>query len=98
MRNSRVYVGLDNDGMSPTANIILDAKVFGLLPDGESCEGWNFDRLEELYDKVTAAWQPYGHLASRLPTELRERHTLIYEVAVRAARERGWDPGIDDED
>jgi hypothetical protein len=98
MRNNRVYIGLHNDGMSPTANIILDAQVFGLLPESETCEGWNFDRLEELYDKVTVAWQPYGHLASRLSPDLRERHTRIYQEAVRAARERGWDPGIDDED
>lgn len=98
MRNTRVYVGLHHDGMSPTANIILDAQVFGLLPEHETCEGWNFDRLEELYDRVTVAWEPYGHLASRLPPELRERHTRIYEQAVRAARARGWDPGIDDED
>jgi hypothetical protein len=98
MRHDRTYVGLNNDGMSPTANIVLDAQVFGLLPESETCEGWNFDRLEALYDRVTEAWSPYGHLASRLPPELRERHTRLYEAAVRAARARGWDPGIDDED
>lgn len=98
MRHDRTYTGLHNDGMSPTANIVLDAQLFGLLPEAETCEGWDYDRLESLYDKVTAAWQPYGHLASRLPPELRERHTRLYEAAIAAARARGWDPGIDDED
>jgi hypothetical protein len=98
MRHDRTYVGLHNDGMSPTANIVLDAQLFDLLPETETCEGWDFARLETLYDKVTAAWEPYGHLASRLPPELRERHTRLYEAAIAAARGRGWDPGIDDED
>ena len=98
MRRDRTYVGLHNDGMSPTANIVLDAQVFGLLPESETCEGWDTGRLGVLYDKVSAAWSPYGHMASRLPPELQERHTRIYEAAVRAARARGWDPGIDDED
>jgi len=98
MRNQRTYVGLNHDGMSPTANIILDAQVFGLLPEHETCEGWNIGRIDALYDKVTQSWQPYGHLVSRLPDELRERHTRIYEKALQAARARGWDPGIDDED
>jgi hypothetical protein len=100
MRSARIYVGIDNDnfGMSPTANIIRDAWVFGLLPEGETCEGWNLDRIETLYDRVTAAWEPYGHLASRLPEELRARHARLYAEAIRRAREQGWDPGIDDEE
>jgi hypothetical protein len=98
MRHDRTYVGLNNDGMSPTAIIILDAKLFGLLPESETCEGWAYGRLEALYDKVTAAWEPYGHLASHLPPELRERHAKLYEHAIRHARERGWDAGIDNED
>jgi hypothetical protein len=98
MRHDRTYIGLNHDGMSPTANIVLDAQVFGLLPETETCEGWDYDRLETLYDKVTASWTPYGHLASRLPPELRERHTRLYAEAIRRARERGWEPGIDDED
>jgi len=97
MRHDRIYVGLHQDGMSPTANIILDAQVFGFLPESETCEGWNYDRLEALYDKVSAAWAPYGHLASRLPPELQERHTRLYGEAIRRARELGWDPSTDDE-
>jgi len=100
MRPDRIYVGIYNDnfGMSPTANIVRDAWVFGLLPDTETCAGWSYDRIEALYDQVTAAWEPYGHLASRLPPELRERHAHLYDEAIRHARQQGWDPGIDDEE
>jgi len=100
MRNERIYVGIHNDnfGMSPTANIVRDAWVFGLLDESETCEGWSYDRIEALYDQVTAAWQPYGHLASRLPEDLRARHAQFYNAAIQLAREQGWDPGIDDEE
>jgi len=102
MRNpkDKIYVGLRNDnfGMSPTGNIIRDAWVFGLLPEGETCDGWNYDRIDALYDKVWSAWAPFGNLASRLPDELRERHTRIYDEAIRNARQQGWDPGIDEEE
>jgi len=98
MRNVRTYVGLHQDNMSPTAIIILDAQVFGLLPENETCEGWMTDRLDALYDKVSDAWAPFGHLVSRLPDDLRERHARLYAAAISAARERGWDPGIDNED
>ena len=102
MRNpkDKIYVGLQNDnfGMSATGNIIRDAWVFGLLPEGETCDGWNYDRINALYDRVWTAWQPYGNLASRLPDDLRERHARIYDEAIRQARAQGWDPGIDDEE
>jgi len=100
MRNDRIYVGIHNDnfGMSPTANIIRDAWVFGLLNEQETCEGWSYDRIEALYDQVTAAWEPYGHLASRLPEGLQERHARLYDEAIRKARAQGWDPGIDEEE
>lgn len=99
MRKDRTYVGIrnDNHGMSPTANIIRDAWVFGLLDESETCEGWSVDRIDSLYDRVTAAWEPYGHLVSRLPDALRERHARLYGEAIRYAREQGWDPGLDDE-
>lgn len=97
LRSDRTYVGIHNDGLSPTATIVRDAWVFGLLPESETCEGWNTDRLDALYDKVTAAWAPYGHLVSRLPPELRERHQRIYDEAIRRARASGWNPELDDE-
>lgn len=93
MNNRRIYPGLDQDeygGMNPTGNIIRDAWVFGLLPEGESCTGWSLDRIQALYDQVYEAWEPYGHLASRLPDDLRQRHQAIYEAATRRAREMGW--------
>lgn len=98
--NQRTYPGIFNEpeaGMSPTGNIIRDAWVFGILPEDETCEGWTGPRIEIIYDKVHAAWLPFGHLASRLPPELRERHTRIYEAAIKRARAGGWDPDLSDE-
>ncbi len=95
MNKQRVYVGLDKDvngGMTPTGTIIRDAWVFELLDEGDNCTGWNYDRLQALYDRVYAAWAPYGHLVSKLPPELQERHQRIYDAAVRRAREEGWSP------
>jgi hypothetical protein len=88
-----IYPGIDNDhygGMTPIGHIIRDAWVFGLIPETETCANWTHNRLEQLYDRVAAAWEPYGHLASRLPEELRARHERIYAEAVRRARELGW--------
>ena len=100
MRQER-YAGIDKDpkgAMNPTGNIIRDAWVFGLIPESETCAGWNVQGIDSLYDKVTKAWAPYGHLPSRLPPELRERHTRIYAEAVRRATELGWDPSLGDDD
>jgi len=101
MGNPRVYAGIDKDAggaMNPTGVIIRDAWVFGIIPETETCAGWTVQGLEDLYDKVSAAWAPYGHLASNLPDTLRERHARIYARAVEQARELGWDPELDHED
>jgi hypothetical protein len=101
MNRTKIYEGIDKEpkgGMSPTGNIIRDAWVFGLIPETETCAGWSAQGIEALYDKVTAAWEPYGHLASRLPPELREQHARIYGAAVERARAEGWNPLLDDED
>ena len=98
MKQTRKYVGIWNDeqgAMNPTGNIIRDAWVFGIIPESETCEGWSLQGIQELYDKVTTAWEPFGHLVSRLPQELRERHQRIYDEAIRQAREKGWDPNAD---
>lgn len=95
------YPGIHNDrfgGMTPTGTIIRDAWVFGILPEEETCDGWLIGGIETLYDKVAEAWGPYGHLVSRLPQELRERHQRIYTAAIVRARELGWNPELDDED
>jgi hypothetical protein len=97
---SRVYPGLHKDrnsGMTDAGRIIRDAWVFGILPEGETCEGWTYGRLQGVYDQVHQAWQPYGHLVSRLPDELRERHERIYREAIAEARRQGWDPSLEDE-
>ncbi len=94
MKNKK-YEGIHNDplgAMNPTGNIIRDAWVFELIPEAEDCAGWTRQRLEALYGQVSSAWEPYGHLASRLPPELRSRHQRIYAEAIRRARDKGWDP------
>mgnify|MGYP003702267633 FL=1 len=91
----KTYPGIHNDpngAMDRTGNIIRDAWVFGIIPETETCEGWLRTRIEMLYDQVSAAWQPFGHLPSRLPPELMERHRQIYAEAMRQARDKGWDP------
>jgi len=101
MTDPKTYQGIDKDpkgSMTPTGNIIRDAWVFGIIPETETCAGWTLQGIEALYDKVTEAWAPYGHLASRLPPSLRERHRLIYEAAVQRARAEGWIPELNDND
>ena len=98
--NKKIYDGIDKDpkgAMTPTGNIIRDAWVFGIIPETETCAGWTVQGIESLYDKVYAEWEKYGHMVSRLPDELRERHQRIYDAAVARARELGWDPELDDE-
>jgi hypothetical protein len=101
MAKLKQYVGIDKDpkgAMNPTGNVIRDAWVFGLIPETETCAGWTVQGIESLYDKVTAEWDKYGHLASRLPEALRERHERIYSAAIKQAREKGWNPELGDDD
>lgn len=102
MSRERTYAGLDQDsfgGMTPTGTIVRDAQVFALIPETETCAGWSADRIQLLYDQVSDAWRPYGHLASRLPEDLRQRHQRIFAAAVAHARALGWKPELytDDE-
>lgn len=100
MRDKK-YVGIQNDpegAMNQTGNIIRDAWVFEFIPETETCEGWTVQRINDLYEKVSDAWEPYGHLASNLPAELKERHQRIYGEAIKRARELGWNPELDDDD
>jgi len=95
------YPGIHNDlygGMTDAGRIIRDAWVFGILPESETCEGWDYGRLEHLYAQVHEAWEPYGHLVSNLPEDLRERHRRIHDEALRQAREQGWAPAMDEDD
>lgn len=98
-RVSKNYPGLDADafgGMTPAGRIVRDAQVFGLIPEHETCVGWSLDRLQDLQERVGERWRPFGHLVSRLPEDLRERHARIYGAALARARELGWRPDLYD--
>jgi hypothetical protein len=95
------YVGIDKDadgGMTDIGRMIRDAWMFGIISEDETCEGWDLGRIQQLYDAVYQAWEPYGHLVSRLSPELRERHSRIYAEAVEHARKAGWDTDLSHED
>ncbi|WP_006786072.1 hypothetical protein [Thiorhodospira sibirica] len=96
--NDQRYVGIHDDlygGMTPIGGIIKDAWVFGLIPETESGAGWTAADMQKVYDQVSAAWAPYGHLVSQLPADLRERHARIHEAAIATAKAQGWEPGRD---
>lgn len=101
MSQRKIYSGIDKDdsgAMNPTGNIIRDAWVFDIIPETETCEGWDQSRINGLYDQVSKAWEPYGHLVSKLPAELQEKHSRIYNAAIDNARKLGWDPDANIED
>lgn len=58
------------------------------------------DALEtqNLYEQVYAAWEPYAHLPSRLPNDLREKHTKLYAQAIETARNEGWDAELGEDE
>ncbi len=95
------YPGIDRDlygGMTDIGRIIRDAWAFRILGEDETCAGWSRQQISQLYNRVSEAWEPYGHLVSNLPRELRERHARIHRQAVVRARDQGWDPELPDED
>ena len=95
------YAGIDKDengGMTHLGRIVRDAWVFGILPESEKCNGWDAAQMQNLYGKVHAAWEPYAHLPSRLPDELRPRHAEIYTQAIAAAKSKGWHAELQDDD
>ncbi|MFA5170510.1 MAG: hypothetical protein WC426_03010 [Sulfuriferula sp.] len=95
------YVGINNDdkgGLTHLGRMVRDAWVFGIIPDDETCEGWDGARMQGLYEKVYAAWEPYAHIPSRLPDDLRAKHTALYEQAIVKARETGWDAELGEDE
>ncbi|MGC2165389.1 MAG: hypothetical protein WA632_05185 [Gallionella sp.] len=97
----QTYVGINQDtngGLTHMGRIVRDAWVFGILPDAETCAGWDSARMQNLYEQVYAAWEPYAHLPSRLPDNLRERHTALYAQAITVARDNGWDAELGEDD
>jgi len=93
MGRPNTYVGIDNDvngAMTTIGKIIRDAWVFELLPETETCEGWNQGQVDVLLDKVNAEWDKYGCMVSQLPADLRERHQRIHDKAIANAKAAGW--------
>jgi hypothetical protein len=97
----QIYVGIEqdnNEGLTHLGRIVRDAWVFGILPKTETCAGWSSAQMQDLYEKVYTAWEPYAHLPSRLPDELRDRHMQLYTQAIENAKKKGWDTALDDDD
>ena len=76
--------------MTTIGKIIRDAWVFELIPETETCEGWNQGQVDVLLDRVNAEWDKYGCMVSLLPADLRERHRRIHEQAIAEAKAAGW--------
>lgn len=101
MAKPTTYVGTDNDvhgGMTTIGKLVRDAKVFGLVEDSETCEGWNFAGVDALLQKVNDEWDKYGCLVSSLPEELFERHQRIHGEAMVLARAAGWNGEVETDD
>ena len=101
MPAEKKYPGIHNapqGAMNTTGNIIRDAWIFGLIPETETCEGWTVQRVDALYEQVSKAWEPFGHMVSQLPRELAEKHRRVYGDAVKTARNKGWDPELGEND
>ncbi|SER57336.1 hypothetical protein SAMN05421690_103915 [Nitrosomonas sp. Nm51] len=101
MAESTKYIGVDqdkNNGLTHLGRIVRDAWVFNILPESETCAGWDRSQMQNLYEKVHAAWEPYGHLPSRLPEELQVRHRRVYDHAIQTAKAKGWNPELDEDD
>lgn len=95
------YVGIHHDihgGMTNIGKIIRDAWVFELIPETETCEGWNLAGIDALMQKVNNEWDKYGCLVSHLPEGLRARHDRIHGEAIEIARAAGWSGEHETED
>jgi hypothetical protein len=93
MARPNTYVGVQNDvngAMTTIGKIVRDAWVFGLIPETETCEGWNQGQVDVLLDKVNVEWDKYGCMVSQLPADLRERHRKIHDEAIVKAKAAGW--------
>jgi len=84
--------------MTAIGKLIRDAWVFGVIPETETCAGWNLARIDALLHKVNDEWDKYGCLVSHLPDELRERHQRIHGDAIERARAAGWSGEIETND
>ena len=101
MTKPQTYIGIDqeiNGGMTSIGKLIRDAWVFGVIPETETCAGWNLARIDALLHKVNDEWDKYGCLVSHLPDELRKRHERIHGEAMERARAAGWSGEIETND
>lgn len=97
----QIYVGIHEDrngGLTHLGRIVIDAWIFGILPESETCAGWNHSQMQNLYEKVYAAWEPYAHLPSRLPADLQRRHARLYAQVIDNAKSKGWIAELDEDD
>ena len=97
----KTYVGINNDingGMTSIGKIIRDAQVFELIPETETCEGWNLAGIVALLQNLNTEWDKYGCLASHLPEELFARHQRIHGEAFTHAKAHGWSGELETED
>ncbi len=95
------YVGIDNDlngGMTTIGKIIRDAWVFELIPETQTCEGWNLAGIDALLQKVNAEWDKYNCLVSCLPKDLFDRHQKIHNAALEHAKASGWSGEVETDD
>jgi hypothetical protein len=98
---TQTYAGVDredNHGMTLTGRLIRDAWVFGILSEGDNFAGKTAGDLQNLFEQVHKAWEPYGQLPSRLSSELAERHARIHDEAIQRARADGWSAELGDDD
>lgn len=95
-----LYVGFHQDkhGITQLGRVVLDGWLFGFIPESEDCAGWEIGRMQTLMDQEAREWDKYGNLPSRLPADLRQRHAELYERATTAARAKGWDPELGEDD
>ncbi len=101
MSKPNTYVGIDNDingGMTTIGKIIRDAWVFGLIPDTETCKGWNLAGVDALLQKVNTEWDKYGCMVSHLPEGLFKRHQQIHGQWLERAHDAGWSGEIETDD
>ena len=101
MNKPGTYVGIDKEvmgGMTTIGKTIRDAWVFGIIPETETCTGWNLAGIDALLQKVNAEWDKYGCLVSHLPDELRQRHTRIHDEAIKKAKAAGWCGEVETDD
>ena len=71
---------------------------FGVIPESETCAGWNLAGIDAVLQKVNVEWDKHGCLFSHLPDELRQRHQRIHGKAFEQAKASGWSGEFETDD